>query len=152
MFFYWASAPQPFDKRIDVAVYDKGDTEVVVGEVDLVDGYSVRFHEVDSIEQLERNMGYKELGVVIPADFDQGLALGAGVTLPGYALWVDRGVVSEMEATYSEKFTELRRTRPWKRCWSRQPAPGKWSWARLWQAPFTSCSAAVCFLASTGRP
>jgi ABC-2 type transport system permease protein len=56
---------------------------------------------------MERMMGYKQLGVVIPADFDQTLASGGEPTLTGYVLWVHRARAAELEVKYSNKFTEL---------------------------------------------
>jgi ABC-type Na+ efflux pump permease subunit len=56
---------------------------------------------------METLMGYKQLGVVVPADFDQVLASGGEPTLSGYILWVHRMRVAELEAKYSAKFTDL---------------------------------------------
>ena len=105
--FYWASTPRPFDKRIDTAVYDEGHSSLTNGTAELADGYTFRFYEAASVPEMERMMGYKQLGVLIPADFDQTLASGGEATLSGYVLWVHRTRVAELEATYSSKFTEL---------------------------------------------
>ncbi len=107
VFFYWASALRPFDKRIDTAVYDEGNSSLTNATAALADGYTFRFYEAHSIQEMERIMGYKQLGVVIPADFDQILASGGEPTLSGYILWVHRTRVAELEAKYSDKFTEL---------------------------------------------
>jgi len=107
VFFYWASTLRPFDKRIDTAVYDEGHSNLTVGTAELPDGYTFRFYEAASIHEMERMMGYKQLGVVLPADFDQILASGSEATLPGYILWNQRVRVAELEAKYSQKFTEL---------------------------------------------
>jgi ABC-type Na+ efflux pump permease subunit len=107
VFFYWASALRPFDKRIDTAVYDEGHSSLTSGAAALADGYSFRFYEANSIQEMETLMGYKQLGVVVPADFDQVLASGGEPTLSGYILWVHRMRVAELEAKYSAKFTEL---------------------------------------------
>ena len=107
MFFYWASTPRPFDKRIDTAIYDEGNSNLNVGTAELADGYTIRFYEAASIHEMERMMGYKQLGVVIPADFDQTLASGGEPILTGYILWVHRGSATELEAKYSQKFSEL---------------------------------------------
>jgi ABC-2 type transport system permease protein len=107
-FFYWASTLRPFDKRIDTVVYDEGQSSLNEGgTVELADGYTFRFYEADSIQEMEMIMGYKKLGVVIPADFDQSLASGGEPTLAGHVLWVHRTRVAELEAKYSDKFTEL---------------------------------------------
>jgi len=107
VFFYWASTLRPFDKRIDTAVYDEGASSLTVRPTDLADGYTFRFYEATSIHEMEKMMGYKQLGVVIPADFDQILASGGEPTLSGTILWVHRARAAELEAKYSAKFTEL---------------------------------------------
>jgi len=107
VFFYWSSTLRPFDKRIDTAVYDEGSSSLTVRPTELADGYTFRFYEASSLQEMERMMGYKQLGVVIPADFDQVLASGGEPTLTGYILWVHRTRVAELEAKYSQKFSEL---------------------------------------------
>jgi ABC-type Na+ efflux pump permease subunit len=107
VFFYWASTLRPFDKRIDTAVYDAGNSNLAIGTAEITDGYTFRFYEADSIHEMERMMGYKQLGVVIPVDFDQILASGGEPTLSGYILWAHRTRVDELEVKYSAKFTEL---------------------------------------------
>lgn len=107
VFFWWASTLRPFDKRIDTAVYDEGSSSLTSGTVELADGYTFRFYKAASVHEMERMMGYKQLGVVIPADFDQTLASGDEATLTGYVLWVHRARAAELEAKYSAKFTEL---------------------------------------------
>jgi ABC-2 type transport system permease protein len=107
VFFWWASTLRPFDKKIDVAVYDEGDSSLTSGMVALTDGYKFKFHKAASFHEMERMMGYKQLGVVIPADFDQTLASGGEATLSGYVLWVHRGRAAELEVKYSDKFSEL---------------------------------------------
>jgi len=107
VFFWWAATQRPFDKRIDTAFYDKGSSSLAVGPTELADGYTFRFYEASSLQEMERMMGYKQLGVVIPADFDQVLASGGEATLSGYILWVNRARVAELEVKYSAKFSEL---------------------------------------------
>jgi ABC-2 type transport system permease protein len=107
LFFYWASTLRPFDRRIDVVVYDEGDSGLAVGTAALDGGYSFRFYEATSLQEMERMMGYKQLGVAIPAGFDQELASASTATLSGHILWVHRTKAAELEATYSEKFSEL---------------------------------------------
>ncbi len=107
VFFWWGSTQRPFDKRIDTAVYDKGNSGLTIGTAELADGYTFRFYEASSLQEMERMMGYKQLGVVIPADFDQVLASDGEPTLSGYILWAHRTRVVELEVKYSAKFTEL---------------------------------------------
>jgi ABC-type Na+ efflux pump permease subunit len=107
IFFYWTSTPRPFDKRIDVALYDEGTSSLTYDTAELGDGYSFRFSRASSIQEMEMIMGYKQLGVVIPADFDQVLASGGEPTLTGYILWVHRADAADLEEKYAQKFTEL---------------------------------------------
>ncbi len=107
LFFYWGSTPRPFDKRIDVAVYDQGSSTLTTLPGDLEDGYTFAFYEASSVGDLESKMGYKQLGVVVPADFDQTLASGGEAALTGYIMWEHRGEAAELEVKYSAKFTEL---------------------------------------------
>jgi ABC-2 type transport system permease protein len=105
--FYWASTLRPFDKRIDTAVYDEGNSTLNLSTAELADGYTIRFYEAASIQEMENIMGYKQLGIVIPAGFDQVLESGGEPTLTGYILWVHRVRSAELEAKYSQKFSEL---------------------------------------------
>ncbi|UCF62360.1 MAG: ABC transporter permease [Anaerolineaceae bacterium] len=107
VFFYWSSTPRPFDKKIDVAIYDEGHSSLTDLPTELEDGYRFAFHEASSLQEMERMMGYKQLGVVIPPDFDQVLEAGGEPELAGYILWVHRTKVSDLELKYSEKFSEL---------------------------------------------
>ncbi len=107
VFFYWSSTPRPFDKRIDVAIYDEGHSSLTDLPTQLGDGYSFRFYEASSLQEMERMMGYKQLGIVLPSDFDQTLEAGGEPELSGYILWVHRTRVSDLELKYSDKFSEL---------------------------------------------
>lgn len=107
VFFYWSSTPRPFDKRIDVAIYDEGNSSLTDLPTQLGDGYSFRFYAATSPQEMERMMGYKQLGVVVPSDFEQVLEAGGEPELSGYILWVQRTRVSDLELKYSDKFSEL---------------------------------------------
>ncbi|MFX0145153.1 MAG: ABC transporter permease [Candidatus Hodarchaeota archaeon] len=104
LFFYWISSVRPFDKEIEVVVYDEGNSSLPMERVQLADGYSL--YEMSSIQQMERNMGFRELGLVLPADFDQVLDSGAEPTLTGYILWAHRAKAAELESKYSQKLSE----------------------------------------------
>jgi len=106
VFFYWISTVRPWDKSIEVVVYDEGDSGLFVGTAQLSDGYEIRHIEVSSLGQMKRNMRYEHWGLVVPADFEQTLASGGEPTLTGYLLWVNRGKVAELEALYSSKLSE----------------------------------------------
>jgi ABC-type Na+ efflux pump permease subunit len=107
VFFYWMSTPRPFDKRINVVVYDEGNTSLTIENAKLEDGTEFIFYEASSMEDMKRKMAYKELGLVLPVDFDQILEAGGEPTLEGYIFWVHRSRVAEFETKYSQKFTEL---------------------------------------------
>jgi ABC-type Na+ efflux pump permease subunit len=107
VFFYWMSTPRPFDKRINVVVYDEGNTSLSIDDAKLEDGTEFIFYEASSIEDMKRKMAYKELGLVLPADFDQILDLGGEPELEGYIFWVHRAKAAELEDKYSQKFTKL---------------------------------------------
>jgi ABC-2 type transport system permease protein len=107
VFFYWSSTPRPFDKRIDVAIYDEGHSSLTDLPTQLEDGYRFEFYEASSLQEMERMMGYKQLGVVVPSDFDRVLEAGGEPELTGYILWVHRTRVAELELKYSDKFSEL---------------------------------------------
>ncbi len=107
IFYWWGSTPRPFDKRIDVAYFDEGNSSLPTLTQVIGDSYQFRFYEVDSAEEIGSSMGYKEIGILIPADFDQTLASGETAVLTGYTMWVFRNSVSEMESKYSEQFSQL---------------------------------------------
>ena len=65
------------------------------------------FREASSLQEMETKMANQNLGLVLPADFDQTLASGGTPTLSGYIFWVDRMKVAELEAKYSQAFSEI---------------------------------------------
>lgn len=107
VFFYWMSTPRPFDKRVNVVVYDKGNTNLSLEDAKLEDGTEFIFYEASSIEDMERKMAYKELGLILPDDFDRTLGSGGEPTLEGYIFWIHRSRVAELETGYSQKLGEL---------------------------------------------
>ncbi len=107
VFFYWFSTVRPWDKSIEVVVYDEGDSGLFEGAIKLSDSYEIRHIEVSSLGQMQRNMRHEHWGLVVPADFEQTLASGKEPVLSGYLLWVNRGNVAKLEALYTEKFSEL---------------------------------------------
>jgi hypothetical protein len=107
VFFYWFSDLRPFDKQVSVVVYDEGDTSLSIESVKLSDGGEYSFREASSLQDMEQKMAYQTLGLVLPAGFDQTLASGGTPTLSGYIFWVDRKEVPELEARYSQDFSEI---------------------------------------------
>ena len=107
VFFYWASTVRPWDKSIEVVVFDEGDTGLFEGTIELSDSFEIRHIEVSSVEQMQRNMRFEHWGLVVPADFEQILASGREPVLTGYVLWRFRGEVAELEMLFSTKFSEM---------------------------------------------
>jgi ABC-type Na+ efflux pump permease subunit len=107
VFFWWSATPRPFDKKIDVAYFDQGNSTLPSHTEVISDGYQFRFYEVDTAEEINRSMGYKQLGILIPNDFDQTLASSGEAVLTGYTMWVFRNSVQEMENKYSGLFSQL---------------------------------------------
>lgn len=107
VFFYWLGYLRPFDKDVSVVVYDEGNTSLTIESVTLRDGAKYSFREASSLPEMENRMANQNLGLVIPADFDQTLASGGTPTLSGYIFWVDRMKVAELEAKYTQAFTEI---------------------------------------------
>jgi hypothetical protein len=107
VFFYWFGTLRPFDKGVNVVVYDEGDTSLAIEAVTLGNGAEYSFREASSLQEMEQKMAYQTLGLVLPADLDQTLASGGTPTLSGYIFWVDRMKVAQLEAKYSQAFSEI---------------------------------------------
>ena len=107
VFFYWLSDLRPFDKKVRVVVYDEGKTKLALETVKLANGVEYSFRPASSLQNMEQKMANQTLGLVLPADFDQALASGDTATLNGYIFWVDRKKVTELEAKYSQEFSEI---------------------------------------------
>ena len=107
VFFYWFGALRPFDKDVSVVVYDEGNTNVTITKIKLADGATYTFREASSLQDMQTKMAYQNLGLVLPADFDQTLTSGDTPTLSAYIFWVDRMRVAELEAKYSQAFSKI---------------------------------------------
>jgi len=107
VFFYWLSDIRPFDKKVSVIVYDEGNTPQALETVKLNNGSEYQFRQAASLMDMEQKMANQDLGLVIPADFNQNLASGNTRTLEGYIFWVTRTKVTALEAKYSQAFTEI---------------------------------------------
>ncbi len=107
VFIYWMSEVRPFDKYVDVVVYDEGDAGLAIESFTLSDGVEYSFREASSLQEMQQKMPYQNLGLVLPADLDQTLTSGGTPTLNGTIFWVDRKRVSELEAKYSKAFGEI---------------------------------------------
>ncbi len=107
VFFSYFSMQRPFDKNVSVVVYDEGNTNLVLESASLADGAKYSFRKASSLPEMERMMAYQDLGLVLPADFDQTLSSSGTPTLSGYIFWVNRMRVAELETKYSQAFTEI---------------------------------------------
>jgi ABC-type Na+ efflux pump permease subunit len=107
VFFYWLSDLRPFDKGASVVVYDEGNTSLTLDRVKLGDGSTYTFRQAASLQEMERKMANQDLGLVIPADFDQILASGGEANLTGYIFWAQRTQTAKLEAKYTQAFTEI---------------------------------------------
>ncbi len=93
----------------NVLVYDAGESSLVAA----LDGSSrlKLYPRYTSQEQMERDLvsgDVPELGLVVPADFDQALASGEPVELEGYVLhWVDDSQADELRALVEAEIAEL---------------------------------------------
>ena len=107
LFFYWLGVLRPFDKNVSVVFYNEGNTNLSLEEATLTSGSTYSFRKATSLQEMETRMVYQNLGLVLPADFDQTLASGSTPTLSGYIFWADRMKVVNLEAKYSQAFTEI---------------------------------------------
>lgn len=112
VFFDFMLTSRPYDKTIDVLVYDAGGSAEAVASARLSeatrlsDGSEVVPRMAESLEQLQRDLGYKALGLVLPADFTQKLAAAGEPVLTGYVNWSQRARVAELEGIYSRQVSE----------------------------------------------
>lgn len=107
VFFYWFSTLRPWDKHMEVIVYDQSTSNLANLPGELSEGYSFDFDEVYSLEDLKNNIRYEALGLYIPPKFNQTLASDGEPSLVGYILWAFRGKAAELETLYSDKFSEM---------------------------------------------
>jgi ABC-type Na+ efflux pump permease subunit len=106
-FFYWLSDVRPFDKNVSVVFYDESNTPVSLENAKLPNGNEYTFRQATSLEDMEHKMANQNLGLVLPANFNQILTSGSALTLDGYIFWFDRTKVTELETKYSQAFTEI---------------------------------------------
>jgi ABC-type Na+ efflux pump permease subunit len=107
LFFYWGSTIRPYDKDLQIVYIDQGSSSLV-SSASLVGDATYRFSaEVDTLDEMSTYLESRELGVVIPADFDQQLETKGTATLQGYIAWVHRAKAAELAAKYSEDFSTL---------------------------------------------
>jgi hypothetical protein len=104
-FFFWLSVLRPFDKDVRVVLFNEGDTEISLESISLQDGGKYSFQEASSLVEMEQMMNNRDLGLVVPADFN--LDSDRTAVLKGYIFWSDRKDVENLESLYSQAFTEI---------------------------------------------
>jgi ABC-type Na+ efflux pump permease subunit len=91
----------------EVVVYDKGDSRLV----EALQNSSM--HEVREVSSMPEFMAYMddgdegELGLVIPADYDQALQSDEPKLLEGHVLWSSRGSVDKLRTEYEAALSEI---------------------------------------------
>lgn len=107
VFFYWFGTLRPFDRDVSVVVWDAGHFSQPLTTLTLQDGAKYTFRKATSLPDMETQMAYRNLGLVLPSDLDALLASGSTPVLKAYIFWVDRLKVTELEARYSQAFSEI---------------------------------------------
>jgi ABC-type Na+ efflux pump permease subunit len=107
VFFFWFSTLRPFDKNVSVVVYDEGHTNLTMDTANLADGAAYRFRKATNLPDMQTEMAHQDLGLVLPADLDKTLASGGTPTLSGYIFWANRMKVAQLEAKYTQAFSEI---------------------------------------------
>jgi len=105
VFFHWMLNLRPFDKTLDVVVYDQG-SNLQLESAELSDGSEIRIINEESMEDMQNRLGFQDLGIVLTSDLQQTTASGDALTLEGYIFWEKRASVAELESLYSLKFSE----------------------------------------------
>lgn len=105
VFFHVMLTVRPFDHDLEVVVYDQGGGDLAP-DVTLADGSGVVARQVGSLAEMRRSLGYRDLGLVLPADWGDPMAAGEARVLDGYVNWFQRARVSELEATCTRQVSE----------------------------------------------
>jgi ABC-type Na+ efflux pump permease subunit len=110
MILFYRSLPN-WENNTDVPnvlVYDAGNSSLVVT---LEESTTVNLRQYDSQPEIERALargGIPELGLVIPADFDQTLETGEALQLDGYVLhWVSDEAAEELKQVAEAEITSM---------------------------------------------
>jgi hypothetical protein len=96
------------DVRPRIAVYDAGDSALIARLEE-----STQFDLVltSSQEDMERYMGDKDiivLGVVLPSNFDERIAIGGDILLDGYLVqWISASERAEVKVFFETQFHEI---------------------------------------------
>jgi ABC-2 type transport system permease protein len=100
---------RPTLTHTDLVVYDARTAPTTSFTEDSFTGSEFIFHRASSLPELEELISIQgmELGLVIPADFDQTLQTGAEATLTGYLPWARRFKATRLESEYAQQMTEL---------------------------------------------
>lgn len=90
----------------EVSVYDRGSSRLAA---ELEDSPRFRLRKASSLQELEGALTSMnlELGLVVPADFDQVLRSGGQPELDGYVTWANRIRAPELKADFEQQITGL---------------------------------------------
>lgn len=105
-FFYWLGTLRPFDKNVSVVVYDRGSSGITFETTTLQDGAVYTFSMVNSLKEMQEKMAHRNLGLLIPAGFDQTKPSDQ-VALQGYVFWADRIKAPELENRYTRDISQI---------------------------------------------
>ena len=96
------------DDPPNLLIYDPGNSSLVAK---LEESPILDLYQYDSAARLEELMGAgdaREMGVIIPADFDQRVAAGQPITLEGYMVrWVSDSDAAELRAEFELEIGRL---------------------------------------------
>lgn len=93
-----------------VLVYDPGNSDLVL---ELENSPQFQVSQARSIEELKKTIGSMgfglgiEVGVVVPADFDQMISAAGQPELDGYVSWTNRAKADEFQSDYERQFSDL---------------------------------------------
>jgi ABC-type transport system involved in multi-copper enzyme maturation permease subunit len=107
VFFYWLGVLRPFDKDVSVVVLDEGRSGLMLESVKLGDGARYTFRKAASLADMQRKMANQSLGLVLPASLTAIRTSGGTPILQGHIFWADRMKAPQLEAQYSQAFSEI---------------------------------------------
>ncbi len=106
MFYKWLPGLSLRDET-HVVVYDAGRSRLLS---ELENDLRFQLYEAASVQELERKISEGdngELGLVVPADFEQVLGSGGQPELDAYVLWSERSSATDLRLDLEEQLNEL---------------------------------------------
>lgn len=93
-----------------MAVYDQGNSQLLEAMRKSPDVQGRRVDSIQELEQTVTQVGFGlgvELGLVIPADFDQVLESGGQPNIDGYVAWANRSTAHTMKSEAEQALTAI---------------------------------------------